>query len=113
MSRGPQGRGEGTPDVPVSGRHQGWYLPGETIEIGLEPDLSHCVETVAKKEHERVLSVLLKEHDEDGQLEDELELLRLFPESADFRLLRSHREESLPAGKRVVVRLRSKNGMPQ
>lgn len=78
-------------------------------EINLEPSFSHCVETVAKREYERVLSLLLGGKQEDRLL-DELELLRLFLESADFRQLRSRCEESLLAGNRVEVILKSAQG---
>ncbi|OPY62839.1 MAG: hypothetical protein A4E57_03887 [Syntrophorhabdaceae bacterium PtaU1.Bin034] len=83
------------------------------MEITLEPNLSHCIETVAKREYERVLSLLLKRHDEDKELEDELELLRLFLESADFGSLRNRCDKALLAGKRVSVRLRSTGGAPE
>jgi hypothetical protein len=76
------------------------------MEIKLEPSLDHCIETVAKNEYERVLAILLKGC-EDRQLEDQLELLRLFLESADFGSLRSRCEDLLIAGKRVTVTLRS------
>ncbi len=47
------------------------------MDIKLEPSLSHCIETVAKREYERVLSVPYKKQ-EDPQLAEELELLRMF-----------------------------------
>jgi hypothetical protein len=75
------------------------------MDIKLEPSLSHCIETVAKREYERVLSALLRGVQEDPQLAEELELLRMFLESADFGQLRSRCEELLLAGKRVSVRL--------
>jgi hypothetical protein len=81
------------------------------MEIKLEPSLSHCVETVAKSRYERVLSLLLGGKQEDSLL-DELELLRLFLESADLGQLRSRCEESLLAGKRVEITLRSAQGIP-
>ncbi len=83
------------------------------MEITLEPDLSHCIETVAKREYERVLSALLKTNDENQPLEDELELLRLFLESADFGALRGRCDDLLLAGKSVKVRLRSTEGLPE
>jgi hypothetical protein len=83
------------------------------MEIKLEPDLSHCVETVAKREYERVLSILLRGDYEDKQLEDALELLRLFLESADFGSLRSRCEELLLQGRQVKVKLRSTSGIPE
>ena len=52
------------------------------MEIKLEPSLTHCIETTAKREYERVLGQLLKGKEEDSQLAEELELLRIFLESA-------------------------------
>ena len=83
------------------------------MKIELQPDLLHCIETVAKREYERVLGMLLKGHDEKKQLEDELELLRAFLESADFGSLRNRCEEFLLIGRRVKVRLRSTSGVPE
>lgn len=77
------------------------------MEIKLEPNLSHCIETVAKREYERVLNLLLKAKEEDAQLAEELELLRLFLELADFGQLRSQCDKYLLAGKRVWVRITS------
>ncbi len=82
------------------------------MEIKLEPSLSHCCETMAKREYERVLGQLLKEMEEDGHLGEELELLRVFLESADFGQLRSRCDDLLTAGKRVEVRLRSSGSAP-
>lgn len=81
-------------------------------EIVLEPDLDHCIETVAKRKYERVLRVLLGGKEENTSLADELELLRLFLESADFKTLRNRCDAHLIAGKRVRVRLRSAEGIP-
>jgi len=81
------------------------------MEVKLEPNLSHCIETVAKREYEKVLSLLLGGKQEESLL-DKLELLRLFLESADLRQLRSRCEESLIAGKRVEVILTSAQGAP-
>jgi hypothetical protein len=61
----------------------------------------------AKREYETVLSLLLRGKQEDGQLEEKLELLRLFLESADFDRLRSLSEEPLLNGKRVEFILKS------
>jgi hypothetical protein len=82
------------------------------MEIKLEPSLSSCIETVAKKEYERVLHLLLGGKQEDTQLEDRLELLRLFLESADFSRLRSLSEEPLIEGKRVEFILKSPKSGP-
>ncbi|MBN1104223.1 MAG: hypothetical protein JXL84_12470 [Deltaproteobacteria bacterium] len=81
------------------------------MEIKLKPSLSHCIETVAKREYERVLSLLLRGKEEDSLL-DELEALRLFLESADFRQLRRRSEDALLAGRRIEFILRSTRGAP-
>ena len=47
------------------------------------------------------------------QLEEKLELLRLFLESADFKHLRSLSEEPLLNGKRVEFTLKSTNSVPE
>jgi hypothetical protein len=83
------------------------------MEMKLVPSLSHCIETVAKREYERVLSILLRGELEDCRLEGELELLRLFLESADFGELRSRCEDLLLDGRDVEVRLRSTDGLPE
>lgn len=83
------------------------------MEIKLEPSLSHCIETVAKREYERLLSLLLKGKQEDPQLAEELELLRVFLETANFGQLRSCCDEFLLASKRVSVRLKSASVLPK
>ncbi|HOD75101.1 MAG TPA: hypothetical protein PKJ17_03675 [Syntrophorhabdaceae bacterium] len=82
------------------------------MEIKLEPSLTHCIETTAKREYERVLGQLLKGKEEDSQLAEELELLRIFLESADFGQLRSRCDDSLTAGKGVEARLTSSSSAP-
>lgn len=86
---------------------------GGTMEIKFEPSLSHCIETLAKNEYEKVLNQLLKAKQEDGQLAEKLELLRLFLESADFSQLRGRYEDILSAGRRVEIRLRSTGRTPE
>jgi hypothetical protein len=83
-----------------------------SAEIVLEPSITHCIESVAKTEYERILRLLLRAKKEDPRLADELELLRLFLESADFGVLRSRCEDPLAAGKHVKVKLRSAGGVP-
>ncbi len=80
------------------------------MEIKLEPSLSHCIETVAKREYEKALRLLLSEEQEDMQLEQKLELLRLFLESADFSQLRSRCHKPLAEGKRVTFTIRPIDG---
>ena len=47
----------------------------------LIPDLDHCIETVAKREHAAVLKQLLTPGQENEELEKRLEILRLFLET--------------------------------
>ncbi|PKN61442.1 MAG: hypothetical protein CVU57_29515 [Deltaproteobacteria bacterium HGW-Deltaproteobacteria-15] len=82
---------------------------GGAMEIKLEPTLSTCIETAAKREYERVLGILLKGKQENKELEETLELLRLFLESADFGQLRSLSEKPLLDDRQVEFVLRSTN----
>jgi hypothetical protein len=70
------------------------------LRIELLPDLSHCIETVAKKEYQKVLNRLLEGAGSE-ELEQAAELLRLFLETTDFRKLRTESERHLTEGKRV------------
>ena len=75
-------------------------------EINLEPDLSTCIQTLAKKQHERIVRELLKTGGEDPEQEQLAEMLRMFLESTDFRKLRSEYEPYLAEGKKVRFTLR-------
>jgi hypothetical protein len=70
--------------------------------IELKPNLSHCIETVSKKEYERTLNLLLKGGSVDEKLGERLEILRLFLESADFGHLRGQYEGHLTEGRKVT-----------
>lgn len=82
------------------------------MEIRLEPTVAICIETTAQREYKRVLNALLKEDQEDRRLEEELELLKLFLESADFGHLRSISEKVLLEGRRVECILKSSKNSP-
>jgi hypothetical protein len=71
------------------------------VTIELQPDLSHCIETLSKIEYERTLNLLLKKTPIDEELGERLETLRLFLESTDFAYLRGKYEEYLIKGKKV------------
>ena len=75
-------------------------------EISLDPDLSTCIQTLAKKQHERIVRELLKPGGENPEQEQQAEMLRMFLESTDFRKLRSEYEPYLVKGKRVRFTLR-------
>lgn len=79
------------------------------MEIELFPDLSHCIETVARKEYEDIARRLLA-GDSDAVLEERLSLLRDFLEGADFRELRRLSEEYLLRGKGVKFLLYREQG---
>jgi hypothetical protein len=70
--------------------------------IELKPNLSHCIETVSKKEYEQTLNLLLKGGSVDEKLGERLEILRLFLESADFGHLRSQYEGYLIEGRKFT-----------
>jgi len=68
--------------------------------VELEPELSACVETQAKRQYEQILDQLLKKGEEKG-LGEKLELLRLFLESTDLTKLRNAYEKYLVQEKQV------------
>lgn len=88
-------------------------IVGEKVLIELEPNLSSCIETLAKREYEKLLSILLKTGAEDEALSERLEVLRLFLESTDFSALRSQYEKYLEEGKRVKFRIYAARGRVQ
>ena len=52
------------------------------MNIEIEPELSACIETKAKREYQKTLSELLKKGEEE-ELRERLEILRLFLEATD------------------------------
>jgi hypothetical protein len=70
-------------------------------EIILEPDLSRCIETVAREEFRRGVQTLAA-GEGDERLAQRSEILRLFLESADFMELRRRSEPHLLDGRRVA-----------
>lgn len=79
-------------------------------QIELVPDLSHCVETVAKQEYRRRLQEYLKRGEENPELEEKIELLKRFLETADFHKLRRESEKYLIEGKKVKFIITLKGG---
>jgi len=80
------------------------------VHIKIEPELSACVETQARREYQRILGDLLGRGGEE-RLAAKLEILRSFLESADFSKLRSESEEHLLAGRRVRFIVYLENGL--
>jgi hypothetical protein len=79
-------------------------------EINFEPNLSSCVQTLARKQHEKIVRELLKTSEQDLELEKKAEMLKEFLESIDFRKLRKEYEPYLVKGNRVKFTLRMIEG---
>jgi hypothetical protein len=80
-------------------------IVGKEVFIVLEPNLSSCIETLAKREYKKALSTTLKAGTENEELSERMEVLRLFLESTDFSALRSRYEKHLEEGKKVKFRI--------
>ena len=83
------------------------------LKIELVPDLTHCIETVAKKEHAAVFKQILTPGQRNKELEEKLEILRLFLERADFKQLRAESERQLIEGRGVKFTVYLSNDMPE
>jgi hypothetical protein len=81
-----------------------------TARIELIPTVSHCIETVAKREYWKNVDEYLRNRKADRKLEERIELLRSFLESADFGALRTRSEKHLVEGERVKFTLSIKDG---
>jgi hypothetical protein len=79
-------------------------------QIELVPDLSHCIETVARREYENLARSHLQAGKGDSEFGEKIELLRSFLESADFRELRKQSEGSLLKGQKIKFILYLKCG---
>jgi hypothetical protein len=79
------------------------------IRIVLTPTLSHCIETVAKREYWKNVNDYLKKRKDDKRLEGKIELLRSFLETTDFANLRRQSEEHILHGKQVQFIVSMKN----
>ena len=80
--------------------------------IQLEPELSACIETKARREYQKTVNELL-EKDDSEELQEKAELLRLFLESTNFGKLRSQYENYIIEGKRVKFTLYWQQGKPE
>ena len=70
--------------------------------LELVPNLSHCIETTAKKEYEEAVTDYLGKKEADATLEEKIELLCTFLQSADFKQLRAESEKHLIENKEVI-----------
>lgn len=69
--------------------------------VELCPDLSRCIQTVAREEFWASVNTLMASEQENEDLQQRVELLRAFLESMDFKELRRQSEEHLTQGQRV------------
>lgn len=82
-------------------------------KIELIPNLSHCIETVAKREHTGLVQKLLASGEDNKELQEKLEILRLFLETTDFKKLRAESERQLMEGRKVQFVVYLEKGMPK
>lgn len=80
--------------------------------IKLLPSLSHCIETVAIEEFWSLVNKYLESAQEDKEAERNIELLKAFLESADFKKLRRESEEYLTQGRAVKFIVYWEEGEP-
>jgi len=85
----------------------------EMLQIELVPELSHCIETVAKREYEGTLKQLLATAEANKELEEKAEILRLFLQTTDFGKLRAESEKFLIEGKVVKFVVYEESGAPK
>ena len=69
--------------------------------IELLPSLSHCIETVAREEFWSLANKYLESAQENKEAKRNIELLKTFLESMDFKKLRRESEEYLTQGRAV------------
>ena len=80
------------------------------VQIELAPDLSHCIETVAKREYQNLARSYFQAGEGDSEFKEKVEILRTFLESADFRKLRKESEEYLLKGQSIKFILYREEG---
>jgi len=69
--------------------------------VELFPSLDHCIESTAREEFWNSVNGYSEGGREDKELEERIELLKAFLESADFGKLRSQSEKHLIEGKKI------------
>jgi hypothetical protein len=82
------------------------------VTVELVPTIKSCIQTTAQKEYWKRVEEYLKGGNEDKRLEERIELLRGFLETASFAELRSQSEKHLIDGKRVTFSLSTRKGKP-
>ena len=81
--------------------------------IELTPDLSSCIETVARREYNDVTRTLMTTTSPDETLVEKAEVLKLFLETTDFRKLRAESEKHLLDGKKVKFLVYREGELPR
>ena len=71
------------------------------MQIEFVPDLTHCVETMARKEYQELARSYVQEGKDSAEFQKKIEMLRSFLETADFRKLRKESEAYLLKGQPV------------
>ncbi len=71
---------------------------------------SHCIETEARNEYNRLMDTYFSTDDLEGELDDKIELLREFLENSDFPKLRASDMRLSGGQKSDVVIKRNDNG---
>ena len=69
--------------------------------LDLVPDLSCCIETIARREYEEAVAEYLGRKEVDAALEEKIDMLCTFLQSADFMELRRESEGHLTQGRKV------------
>ena len=82
----------------------------EMGQIELAPDLFHCIETVAKRELENLVSSYLQAGKGESEFGEKIELLRSFLELADFRKLHKQSKGYLLKGQKIKFILYRERG---
>ena len=81
--------------------------------IELTPTLSSCIETTAKREYQDCVQRYLQLGEENKELEEKIEHLRMFLESMDFKELRRQSEKYLIEGRNVRFVPYMEDGRPR
>jgi hypothetical protein len=80
--------------------------------IELVPSLSQCIETRARDEFWNLANRYMVDGRKNQRLEERIDLLKAFLESANFARLRSDSEKHLTQGREVRFVIRWKEGNP-
>jgi hypothetical protein len=83
------------------------------VQIELIPTLDLCIEGTARQEYKKSADEYMQKGRKDRKVEQKIELLRMFLETADFRELRAESEKYLIEGKRVRFILTLAKGKPK